>query len=134
MKRHRPPHTVRNGCGLLAVAAWTGADPATYVPLVLRRQGKSKFRGTRTSDEQILLNKEGIPTDVKITDRKRLCSYLPLNGCGVIDVRMGHHYHALAYDGKMVYDVNTKDRWMWVYDHPWANSFVRMDIRIKEAA
>jgi hypothetical protein len=133
-KLYRPPSTIHNGCGLVAVAAFTG-DKTEDLLAFLQPTG-GRFFGTTTDEEVSMLRRRGVLIREECPARKRwkLRDYLPLDGCGVVAAQRGRRYHALAFCGKMVYDSCSAGRWMWVYDHQWATGSVRHVIHILEAA
>lgn len=135
-KLTRPTSTplIHNGCGQHALAILTERDSMEFLRFANIRNGQ--HHGTPLFRIFDALHDLGIQftTRYMANTRVRMADYLPLRGRGMLVVSSGRRRtHAIAYSGKLVCDVNTDMRWMWVYDHPLAHRKTMYDIRIEEA-
>lgn len=132
--RHRPiyPPTLRNGCAPVAIAAFTGDDPMKYTrygTLIKRGRTAGRFSGMTDFELFWAIKSEHPRLEPSVLNcpmpRTKLAAGLPFDKHGIVLVKRGRHYHALAFDGKMVYDTWSGGRWMWSYDSFWAKATIR---------
>lgn len=130
MRKH-PESPCNNSCGAVALAVFTPMEPAYFL-----RYGNyrgAKFRGMH--DDKIIEALRTCSVDHRVEvvygRRVRLRDALPVEGRGIALVRRGwREFHALAFDGKMVYD-NSGQQWRWVYDDFWGRRLVRKIIHLR---
>lgn len=136
--RLRPQaNEMRNGCAPLAIAAVAGGDQLRHAQHGSWRNGPwgKRFTGMTPIAQEAALRAAGKPVvrSVRPWPRPRLDRGLPLVGKGVASIGAGSRAHAVAFDGKMVYDSRTGGRWMWAYDHPMARYKIRQLQFVEEA-
>jgi len=126
----RPRTDLYNGCVATALAVVLNSETeAFYYPL-----DGGHYPGMTTNRLLAVLVSRGIQYDlVQYHRARRLRTVLPITGRGIVTVSRGRRHHAIAFDGHMVYDVNTDGRWQWVHDHVWATGGVRELITLTEA-
>jgi hypothetical protein len=144
--RYRPLLTITNGCAPLALAATYGGETLEHAPL--RNYLVGEFQGMNDNEIMAAMMMRGEVTLFvrhRLAEKITVADALPTEGRGIVTCSFkksliwkrqpGWLHHAVAFEGKLMYDDNSDGRWQWAYDHVVGQlAYCRAIFMVKESA